>query len=180
MKRVSVVGNSGSGKTTLARALASDLGLPHIEIDAIAHQAGWSELDRTDLRARLEQLTRAGGWVVDGNYREAVMDGPVWARADTVVWLDLPKLTVMRQIVTRTLRRVITREVLWNGNREPLSNLWRLDPHRSIIRWAWTRHDQYVERYSNAATSRSFAHLTFVRLRSHEEAASFVASIARP
>lgn len=26
---------------------------------------------------------------MDGNYRIAVVDGPVWARADTVVWIDL-------------------------------------------------------------------------------------------
>jgi len=44
----------------------------------------------------------------------------VWTRADIVVWFDLPRRTVMRQVVTRTLRRAITRAELWNGNREPV------------------------------------------------------------
>jgi hypothetical protein len=67
-------------------------------------------------------------WVVDGNYPRVVMEGPVWRRADTVVWLDLPRPTVMRQVVLRTLRRVLTRQTLWNGNREPFSNLWSARP----------------------------------------------------
>ena len=39
--RIAVVGSSGSGKSTLARRLAVELGLTHIELDAINWQAGW-------------------------------------------------------------------------------------------------------------------------------------------
>jgi len=45
VRRVSVVGVSGSGKTTVARALAARLGVPHVELDAIYHQPGWTGLD---------------------------------------------------------------------------------------------------------------------------------------
>ena len=41
------------------------------------------------------------------------------------------------------MRRVITREELWNGNREPFSNLWSFNPEKSIIAWAATRHGVY-------------------------------------
>lgn len=177
VQRVSVVGNSGSGKSTLARELAAALRVPHVEIDQLNHQAGWRELDRAELVRRVDEATADGGWVVDGNYRECVVEGPVWARADTVVWLDLPKAVVMRQVVGRTLRRVLTRQELWNGNREPFHNLWARDPNRSIIRWAWTQHEKYVERYAAAATDPAYAHLDFVRLRSHAEAAALVASL---
>jgi adenylate kinase family enzyme len=44
VKRIVVVGSSGSGKTTLARALAGELGLAHVELDAIFHQPGWEPL----------------------------------------------------------------------------------------------------------------------------------------
>jgi adenylate kinase family enzyme len=46
--RIVVVGTSGSGKTTLARALAAQLALPYIELDAVNWQAGWRDLSRTD------------------------------------------------------------------------------------------------------------------------------------
>ncbi|MEZ5164996.1 MAG: hypothetical protein R2695_00385 [Acidimicrobiales bacterium] len=103
--------------------------------------------------------------MIDGNYRAAVVEGPVWRRADTVVWLDLARRIVMRRIIGRTLRRVVRREELWNGNREPWRNLWAWDPNRSVIRWAWTQHDKYATRFAGSSDP-ALAHLSFVRLRS--------------
>ena len=180
LRRVSVVGNSGSGKSTFARRLAEVIGAPHVEIDAINHLPGWEQLDRAELCERLGPVAATDTWVIDGNYAECVVDGPVWARADTVVWLDLPRATVMRQLVARSVRRVLRREVLWNGNRERIGSLVAWDPERSIIRWAWTRHRTYAERYASAATSPRFAHLRFVRLWSHTEADAWIASLSPP
>ena len=36
MRRIVVFGNSGSGKTTLARALTSQYGLAHLDLDSLA------------------------------------------------------------------------------------------------------------------------------------------------
>ena len=170
MKRVSVVGNAGSGKTWLAQRVAGTLGVPHVELDAIHHLPGWEPIDPEEFEAQVEAVTLTDGWVIDGNYRTVVVDGPVWQRADTVVWLDLPRRTVMRQVTVRTLRRIFRREELWNGNREPWRNLWAWDPYKSIIRWAWTQHAKYRERFGSAMASRSFAHLDFVRLKSRDQA----------
>lgn len=83
-----MVGNSGSGKSTLGAALAARLGVPYVELDSIFHQPGWAELPRHEFRARVGALVGGDTWVIDGNYT-AVRD-LVWARADTVVWIDLP------------------------------------------------------------------------------------------
>lgn len=162
MRRVSIVGSPGSGKTTVGRRLAAHLEVPFVELDAIVHQPGWTELPRDEFRARVGELVAEDGWVVDGNY-SAVQD-LVWARADTVVWLDLPRRTVMRRVVMRTVRRAFTRERLWNGNREPLTNFYRLDPQRNLIRWTWTRYPEYGERYRSAAHDPAHAHLQFFRV----------------
>jgi adenylate kinase family enzyme len=165
---VSVVGNSGSGKTRLARALAARLGVPFVELDSVYHQRGWTPLPSDEFRGRVGALVAGDGWVVDGNY-SAVRD-LVWARADTVVWFDLPRRTVMRQVVWRTLRRGLARTELWNGNREPLSGLFRLDPEKSIVRWAWLKHSVYRDRFAAAARDPSLAHLSFVRIGSRADA----------
>jgi adenylate kinase family enzyme len=166
--RVSVVGNSGSGKSTLAQALANELGVPHIELDAIFHQPGWRPLPATEFLARVEAVTASGGWVVDGNY--STVRGLVWARADTVVWLDVPRPAVMRQLIWRTMRRAALRAELWNGNRERWRNLFARDPDQSVIVWAWQRHSVYQARYTAATTDPAWRHLTFVRIRSRAEA----------
>lgn len=131
--RIWVVGNSGSGKTTLARKVAARLGVPHVELDSINHQPGWQSLDPEEFRRTVAERCSGPSWVVCGNYA-GVVGELLWTLADTVVWIDLPRRTVMRQIVGRTLRRVLTREELWNGNREPWSNLWSWDPERNVIR----------------------------------------------
>lgn len=122
MRRVSVVGSgSGAGKTTFARALARQAGLPFIELDAIHWQRGsWIAPERAVFRAQVEEATRGLEWVVDGNY--SASRDLVWARADTVVWLDVPFALMLWRTVRRTVRRSWRREVLWGGNRESIWN----------------------------------------------------------
>jgi adenylate kinase family enzyme len=174
MRRISVVGNSGSGKTTLARHLARRLGAPHIELDAWYHQRDWQPLPVDEFRRRVAAVIAGDTWVIDGNY-SAVRD-LIWTRADTVVWFDLPRPVVMWQVVSRTIARTVTRAELWNGNREPLRNLTRLDPQESIVAWSWTKHREYRERYARAARSPEHAHLRFVRVGSRREARRLVRS----
>jgi adenylate kinase family enzyme len=172
VQRISVVGNSGSGKTTLARRLAAALAVPHLELDAVFHQPGWQPLDRDLFKERVTAFTAGPAWVVDGNYG-AVRD-IVWARADTVIWLDPPRSRVMRQVVSRTLRRMATRAELWNGNKEPWTNLFRLDPQENIISWAWTSHHKYRERYAAAMADPAYGHLAFIRVRRMRDAADLI------
>ena len=121
----------------------------------------------------MEAATEREGWVVDGNY--SVVRDTVWGKADTVVWCDLPYVTVMARTIGRTLRRTMTQEELWNGNREPWSNLWSFKPEKSIIAWTATHHGRYRRRYSEAEMSPRWADLNFVRLRTRADAEQFVA-----
>jgi len=67
MQRISLVGVPGSGKTTAGRRLASSLGVPFLELDAIVHQAGWHDLPVDEFRARVRDAVSGDAWVVDGN-----------------------------------------------------------------------------------------------------------------
>ncbi|MEZ5171918.1 MAG: shikimate kinase [Acidimicrobiia bacterium] len=177
MRRVSVVGVPGSGKTTVGRRLAGSLDAPFVELDAIFHQPDWGELPAEEFRRRALEAMTPDRWVVDGNY-PAVQD-LVWARADTVVWLDLPRPVVMWRIIRRTTRRVVTRERLWAGNRESLADHLRMDPNRSLIRWAWIKHGEYQVQYGAAMRSPENAHIEFIRLRSQGEVGDFITRSAR-
>lgn len=172
---MSVVGNSGSGKTTLARTLAGHLGVPHVELDSLVHQPGWQELPTEELRARLAPVLAGEGWVVDGNYRSRVGD-LVREAADTVVWLDLPRWLVTSRVVRRTARRAVTREELWNGNREQLRDVLSRDPMRSIVRWSWTQHEAYRRQYSEESAAPANAHLRYVRLSSRRQVRELLAA----
>lgn len=167
-----MVGTAGSGKSTVARELAGILGVPHLELDAVYHQADWVPLPTGEFRRIVAARVAEDGWVTDGNYSK--VQPLVWARADTVVWLDLSKRTVMRQLVWRTLRRVALRKELWNGNRERWRNFFSRDPQQSVISWAWHKHARDHAKYAAAAADQANAHLRFVRLASRRDVARFL------
>ena len=60
-----------------------------------------------------------------------------------------PLARVMLQITMRTLKRQVRREVLWNGNRETLSNLYSINPERSVIAWALKTYSGYGIEYEH-------------------------------
>jgi hypothetical protein len=168
MERVLVVGCSGSGKTTLSRALAERLDAPYVELDALHHGEGW--VPRPTFAADVDRLTAQAHWVVDGNY--AAVRELLWSRADSVVWLDLPRALVEWQVVRRSLVRWVTREELWNGCREPSPLGWR-DPEHPV-RWAWTKHAEYRVLYAARFADPQWAHLAHVRLRSRRAVRRFL------
>jgi adenylate kinase family enzyme len=163
MHRVVVVGACGAGKTTVARALASRLRAPFVELDALHHGPAWSV--RPTFVEDVDVATRGPRWVADGNY--SAVRQMLWSRADTVVWLDLPLWLVEYQVVRRSLVRWLARTELWNGNRE-LGPLDWFDPEHPI-RWAWKRHPEYRVEYAALFRDPSLSSVSRVRLRSRAE-----------
>jgi adenylate kinase family enzyme len=108
---------SCSGKTTLGRELARRLDVPFLELDSLNHGPNWTEATPAELRERVEPVVAGAGWVIDGSYRSKLGD-LVLESADVVVWLDLPRRVWFPRLVRRTVRRIVRREELWNGNHE--------------------------------------------------------------
>jgi len=158
-RRVVVAGTSGSGKTTVARRVGETLGIPHIEIDGLYHGSDWTP--RASFLADVEVFASQPAWVTEWQYsaaRDLLAD-----RVDLMVWLDLPRRTVMRQVIRRTVHRRLRREVLWNGNVEaPLHTFFTNREH--IVRWAWSGH--YKSPLRVAALRERRPELPVVRLRS--------------
>jgi adenylate kinase family enzyme len=146
-------------------------------LDELFHLPGWSEPTPDEFRARVGQATDGPTWVVDGNY--SAVQPLIWARADTVVWLDLPRLVATARVARRTVRRAWTRQQLWNGNREPLTNFTRWDPEHNIVRWSWVKHPEYAQRYGAAMVDPRHAHLRFVRLSSAADVERFLDGLER-
>jgi len=170
--RINVVGTCGAGKTTVARALAERLGFVDVELDALSWGPDWTM--RPDDVFRAEVATAAAGdqWVVDGNYSKT--RDIVWARADTVVWLDYSFPCVFMRLARRTARRAFTREELWHGNRESLR--MSLLSRESILLWAIKTHRRRHREYSELLARPENKHLVVVRLRCPRETTRWLAS----
>ena len=170
MRRVVVVGQSGAGKSTVGRQLSQRLGVPHLELDAFFHGPGWQA--SPTFVADVEAATAGEAWVADGNY-SAVRD-LLWSRADTVVWLDLPRITTLRRVLLRTAGRLVRRRELWNGNRERWQTVLRAS---HPIRWTWQTDDRQRRDYEDRLLDPRWAQLAVVRLRTGADVRRWVSQL---
>jgi adenylate kinase family enzyme len=169
LQRVAVIGTSCAGKTTVARRLAQRLGQPAIELDAIHWGPGWQPASLEEFRAAVAAATAEERWVVDGNYSE-VRD-LVWARATAVVWLDLAFPVIFRRALQRTLRRIVTREELFSGNRETVrQGLLSWD---GIPCWVIRTHRRRRRQYRTLLAEERHEHLRVFPLRRQAEVETF-------
>lgn len=104
-----IIGQPGSGKSTLARELAAITRLPVVHIDRIHWMPGWRERSRAEKTRLCEEIHARADWIFEGGH------SATWptrlARADTLIWLDLPVGLRLRRVVGRTLR--------WLGRTRP-------------------------------------------------------------
>lgn len=169
--RVAIAGAPGAGKTTLARALAPLLLAEAIELDGLAHGPNWTM--RPEFVGDVDAFTRRERWITEWQYDEA--RPVIAARADTLIWLDLPTPVIMSRLVRRIVADRRSRRVLWAGNVEP--PLWTVlvEPNH-MIRWGYRSiglvRDQVL------AVQNDYPRLRVVRLRSRAEVDAFVAQAA--
>jgi len=165
-RRYVIVGGPGVGKTTVASALAQQCDLVRVELDELCWGPHWTSAGSSELRARVSaRIDHVDGWVADGNYLDEV-SSVLWGSADVIVWLDLPRRTGFVRAVRRSFRRVMSRQELWNGNRET----WRvLTP--SSLRALWRRWPDYPRRIETLLRADPAYADKLVRLSSQREIA---------
>jgi adenylate kinase family enzyme len=169
MQRVIVGGSSGAGKTTLARRLATELGLPYVELDSLFHGPGWTR--RPTFVEDVTEFAAGDRWVTDSLGYADVVD-LLWDRADTLVWLDFPRWLCELRVLRRSLVRGALRSPLWNGNHESLIRMVR-DPEHPI-RWTWQHYAAKRQLVLDRMDDPRWAHVSVVPLRSPGELARWL------
>jgi adenylate kinase family enzyme len=166
MMRLLVVGSSCSGKSTLAARLSEALSIPHIELDALKHLEDWVERPSGELRQLADVATEASEWIVDGNYRG--LRELVWPRATHLIWLNYSFPLVLYRGLTRTIRRVVTQEELYSGNKETFRQSFL--SRDSVLLFMITRFRQRRREYRRVFESDSPWKMIKVEVRSPEAA----------
>ena len=165
--RVVVIGMSGSGKTTFATHLASATGLPHLELDLINWRANWYNRYVEDFEAfaaDVEAATSGDNWVLAGNYTR--VRARLMARANVVVWLDLPKPMVLRQVFSRSIIRAVDKKPILNGNRERFIQWVKKDHPIQIV---WRNYERKRAAFEAELSNEDASHLTLYRCRSRRQ-----------
>ena len=128
MKRVVVIGSGGAGKSVFSTELGRRIGLPVVHLDRHFWSPGWVAMEDEPWAARVRELAAADRWIIDGNYSGTM---PIrFERADTVVFLDLPRVVCLLSVIWRSFRhRRTPRPDMAEGNPE------KLDP--AFLQWIW-------------------------------------------
>lgn len=100
LERILIIGSGGSGKTTLAQDLAALTGLPLIHLDQEYWSANWTPTPKPDWHRMVDALIATPRWIMDGNYGGTLERR--LQRADTVVWLDLPRVLCLWRVLRRS------------------------------------------------------------------------------
>ena len=167
--KINIVGISGSGKSTFAKKIADKLHHPYIELDSIYWRSDWKHNPNflTDLNS---SLSANSSYVLDGNY--ASSDHLKWKGIDLVIWLDYSFHLSFYRCLTRTIKRLITKECLWGSNKETIYNILGKN---SILYFMVTHYYKNKKKFENDMVNHS--NITFIRLRTPKEAEAFLQSL---
>ena len=158
-RRIAIVGATGSGKSTLASQISVRLGIPHVDMDELNWLPNWTNTTDDEFIVKVQAALSGESWVTAGNYRR--VRPIVWGRAELLVWLDYPLPYVTVRLLKRTLRRIITREELWSGNRESFRTQFL---HRdSLFLWLFQTHPRHRREYPAMLTLPEYRHLRLLR-----------------
>ncbi len=153
-----IIGTSSAGKSTFAKSLSALLGCSRIELDELFWAPHWQQKPVEDFKALVAQATQGARWVADGNY--ASVRDTLWGRADIIVWLNYSLSSVLWRGLRRAIRRSVTGEVLWHGNRE--SGRRTFFSRDSILLWILSTHKKRIAEFEALKTSGQYAHLNWL------------------
>ncbi len=105
-QRLIIFGSAGIGKTTLAKEISQRFGLPYIDIDAVLRESKKTGNLTENFLKNLTILLEADSWVTDGSYTD--VQATLWARAQTLIWLDYPFGVKIARLLGRSLNRILT------------------------------------------------------------------------
>jgi adenylate kinase family enzyme len=107
-ERIHIVGGPATGKSYLASQLSERLDYPHIELDQLYWDGGFSTRNTAEERERLlEDAIQAPQWIIEGAYCSEWVR-PAFEAADVIVSLRMSALLQGSRTALRLSRRVVT------------------------------------------------------------------------
>ena len=174
LKRIIIIGTSCSGKTTLAKSLSKKLNITHKELDSFFWEKNWQQVTPETFRQRVQAFTKNETWITDGNFSQ--VRELIWTKATTIIWLNYPLPLILKRFFSRSFKRSLTKEELWNGNTESLYNsMIRVD---SLLVWILKTYRRNKKNYKALQTSDLYPQANFIELNSPKKTKEFLKTLS--
>jgi adenylate kinase family enzyme len=168
-----ILGGPGSGKSTMARWMSEQTGLPVRHLDHVHWMPHWTPRPSAQRLAMVRAYEQEERWIIEGGLSETHPSR--MARADVLVWIDLP--------VSLRLWRVLRRSIRYRGRGRPdLPDgcIERFDRDTAaFILWIWQDREKGRQRILKNLGSAP-GHLAVHHLRSSREVAAFKRGLRTP
>jgi adenylate kinase family enzyme len=171
MRRVAVFGNAGGGKSTLARRLAELTRLPLHSVDILQFRTGGDVVPDEEYLKAHAQLLGQDEWIIDG-YGGIAAAWERFAKADTLVYIDLPLVTHGWYVTKRLIKGLFVAPEGWPEN----SPLW--SSTMNSYRVLWPCHRRLTPRYRQLIAAEA-ASKRVHHLKSPAEMAAFLDAVKR-
>ena len=122
-KKGIISGPSCTGKTTLGRQIADTLNRRQVDLDDLHFLPNWVSKDPSVFVADVSNaVDQHEAWIVSGGYNSKLKD-TLWQKADTIIWLDLSLMVILRRYFKRTYQRIVYKERCCGDNYETLKHV---------------------------------------------------------
>ncbi|WP_150460227.1 P-loop NTPase family protein [Nesterenkonia ebinurensis] len=169
-QRVLIAGVTGVGKSTLGKRLSELWDLPYTNLDKLHWGPGWTE--RPTFREEALTLAASGQWITEWQYGSKGIRQVLAERADTLIWLNLPRRIALPRLYRRTFTRWLSGEEAYQGCRERAPWTAFTDENH-IFRWEIKTHGNF--RKAMPAQVMRYPHITFIELRTPSEVRRWLA-----
>jgi len=166
MKRIIIVGTTGCGKTTVGKALSKKLGISFTDLDDLFWLPNWTPRPWEEFTQLIQEKTSSPTWIISGNQSKTRY--LFWAKADTIIWLDLPFYLIFYQILKRSFVQSISREKICNGNKQTFKQFFWL------IRWLFSSFFRRRKTYQALCYSEEKKSSRWIHLKSRRQVNQFL------
>jgi adenylate kinase family enzyme len=138
MQRIAIIGPAAAGKSSLALRLGSLLGIQTYHLDQLYWRPGYIATPDAEWSAFLDEIVSRPSWIIDGNFTASLPAR--LAAADTVLFLDLPRVTCVLSAIRRRVVHPLRRAPGMPEGCQPMFN-------RRFFGWIWTFHEDHRPYY---------------------------------
>lgn len=121
-----IIGPPGSGKTTLTAEISCNKDFTLVELDSIRWKPGWVKRNFDEVKLILQDILNTNDKIIfEGCYIELI--DFLEDNNCEVIYINTKLVVCLKRIFLRTLKRVLKREYVCNGNKESIRNFFALD-----------------------------------------------------